>query len=103
MKTTKIAEACDELKETEQIKEPGMYKVIAYNDDDTSQDFVVELLVRIFQKPPREAVELMWKIHTEGSAIIGVFTYDMASSLVRKAHQLARSADFPLRLEYEPA
>ncbi len=102
MTTKEAANTYDKPAESADIKEPNLYKVIIYNDDFTTQDFVVEILVRVFQKPPREAVEIMWQVHSEGSGIAGIFSYDIAASRVRKAHQLARSADYPLHLQYEP-
>lgn len=102
MSIRETADTCDKPVDSEHLKEPGLYKVVIYNDDYTTQDFVVEILVQVFQKPPREAVEIMWQIHSEGVGIAGVFPYDIAASRVRKAHQLARSADYPLHLQCEP-
>lgn len=84
------------------LREPRRYKVIIYNDDFTTMDFVVEVLTTIFFKNNEEAEALMLDVHEKGSAVVGVYSYDIAKSKVRKATMLARSHDFPLRLECKP-
>ncbi len=84
------------------MKEPRKYKVTIFNDDETTMDFVVMILVTIFFKPKSEALALMLMVHHSGQAIVGIFTYDVARSKVEKATRLAREAGFPLRLTYSP-
>ena len=84
------------------LREPRRYKVIIYNDDFTTMDFVVEVLTTVFFKSEEEAEALMLCVHESGSAVVGVYSYDIAKSKVRKATMLARSHDFPLRLECKP-
>lgn len=78
---------------------PPECKVIFFNDDYTTKDFVVDVLSGIFHKNEAEAVNLMEKIHTTGSAVIGVYTYDIAETLASLATARARQAGFPLRIE----
>ena len=59
-------------------------------------NFVVKVLVQVFFKSEEEANTLMLK------AVVGVYSYDMAVSKVRKATTMAREAGFPLRLSAEP-
>lgn len=80
------------------LKAPKHYKVTIYNDDFTTMEFVVKVLTTIFFKTPSDAEALMMKVHKEGSAIVGVYTYDMAVSKVEKATRMARDEGFPLRL-----
>ena len=88
------------MKERQRIglKAPKHYKVAIYNDDFTTMEFVVKVLTTIFFKTPSDAEALMMKVHKEGSAIVGVYTYDMAVSKVEKATRMARDEGFPLRL-----
>jgi ATP-dependent Clp protease adaptor protein ClpS len=86
--------------ETE-IQEPKDYKVIFLNDDYTTMDFVVAMLVTVFHKTELEAVELMEKVHKTGSAIVGVFSYDIALTKSRIVMENARRNGFPLRVEVE--
>ena len=84
------------------LREPRRYKVIIYNDDFTTMDFVVHILTSVFYKSAAEAESLMLDVHKRGSAIVGVYSYDVAASKVRKATMLARESNFPLRLECKP-
>ena len=84
------------------LREPRRYKVIIYNDDFTTMEFVVHILNSIFYESPSEAESLMLDVHERGSAVVGVYSYDIATSRVRKATMLAREQNFPLRLECKP-
>lgn len=78
-----------------------MYIVIMHNDDFTTMEFVVKVLKTVFFKPEFEATELMLKVHKEGSAIIGRYTLDMASSKCMKAIKMADEEGFPFRVTYQ--
>lgn len=84
------------------LREPRRYKVIFYNDDFTTMDFVVKVLTTVFFKTPAEAERLMLEVHNNGSAVVGVYTCDVARSKVRKVTVMARAEGFPLRLECMP-
>ena len=84
------------------IKEPRRYKVVIYNDDFTTMDFVVMILVQVFFKSEEEANALMLQVHHSDKAVVGIYSYDIAVSKVNKATQMARDEGFPLRLTYEP-
>ena len=79
-----------------------LYKVIIYNDDFTTMEFVVHVLNTVFYKSQPEAEALMLDVHERGSAVVGVYSYDIATSRVRKATIMAREQNFPLRLECKP-
>ena len=84
------------------LREPRRYKVIIYNDDFTTMEFVVHVLQSVFFKTADEAEALMLNVHQKGSATEGVYSYDIATSKVRKATMMAREENFPLRLECKP-
>jgi len=84
------------------LREPRRYQVTIYNDDFTTMNFVVKVLVQVFFKSEEEANTLMLKVHRSDKAVVGVYSYDMAVSKVRKATTMAREAGFPLRLSAEP-
>lgn len=84
------------------LKEPRRYKVIIFNDDFTTMDFVVKVLTSVFFKSQPEAEALMLDVHRKGSAVVGVYSHDVARSKVRKATTMARDEGFPLRLECKP-
>jgi ATP-dependent Clp protease adaptor protein ClpS len=85
----------------DEIKEPPMCKVILLNDDFTTKEFVVEILITLFNKSSSEANELMETIHKTGSAIVGIYSYDIAKSLAQLTIKTARENGFPLRCEVE--
>lgn len=84
------------------LREPRRYKVIIYNDDFTTMEFVVMILKQVFYKSEVEAETLMLQIHNSGKAIVGIYSYDVATSKVNKAINMAREEGFPLRLVAEP-
>lgn len=84
------------------IEEPRQYKVIFHNDDFTTMEFVTEVLRQVFSKPADEAVTLMMKVHREGQAVVGVYSYDVAMTKASIATTMARNAGFPLKITCEP-
>ena len=89
-------------REHTRLREPRRYKVYIHNDDFTTMDFVVKVLKVVFFKSAEEAEALMLKVHHSDKALVGVYSYDIAVSKVRKATQMARDEGFPLRLTYQP-
>ncbi|MCK5507001.1 MAG: ATP-dependent Clp protease adapter ClpS [Desulfobacterales bacterium] len=85
----------------EEIKEPSMYKILLHNDDYTSMEFVVEILLSIFNKSIEDATITMLKVHREGIGICGVYTYEVAETKVNAVHVLAREREFPLKCTME--
>ena len=84
------------------IEEPRQYKVIFHNDDFTTMEFVTDVLRQVFNKPSDEAVTLMMKVHREGQAIVGIYSYDVAMTKASQATAMARQEGFPLNITCEP-
>lgn len=80
------------------IREPRHYDVIMHNDDFTTMDFVVDVLIDIFHKDGAEAERLMLQVHEAGQAVVGTYPYDIASSKVQAAMVRARKEGYPFRL-----
>lgn len=80
-------------------KVPKKYKVYMYNDDYTTMEFVVRVLMEIFDKNEAEAEHIMLTIHKSVKAVVGVYTKDIAFTKVNKATTLARAEGFPLKIE----
>ena len=80
------------------IQMPNMYAVIIHNDHITTMDFVVEVLVDIFQKQPPEAAALMMDVHQKGQGVAGVYVFDIAATKKSQADRLASEKGFPLKL-----
>ncbi len=84
------------------LREPRRYKVIIYNDDFTTMEFVVKILVQVFLKSEEDANALMLQVHHSDKAVVGIYSYDIATSKANKATNIAREHGFPLRLTVEP-
>ncbi|MBR19871.1 MAG: ATP-dependent Clp protease adaptor ClpS [Euryarchaeota archaeon] len=82
-------------------KDPGKYKVIFMNDNSTPMDFVVEILVQVFKHSEKTAQELTMKIHNDGQAIVGLYTFEIAEQRSLEATKLARTNGFPLQIAIE--
>ncbi len=83
----------------ERIRVPRQYQVLIYNDDFTPMDFVVEVLVRIFDKEVNQAVALMMSIHKGNYAVAGVYPRDIAQTKAQEAVSWAREEGYPLKVE----
>jgi len=83
------------------IKEPPMYRVLLHNDDYTTMEFVVEVLITIFRKAPEAATQIMLSVHREGIGICGTYSYELAETKVDSVHLLAEEHGFPLKCSME--
>ena len=83
------------------LKGPGKYHVIMLNDDSTPMEFVVNALMDIFNKSEQEAHEVMMKVHEQGRAIAGTYTYEVAEQKSTETVTAARTAGFPLDVSIE--
>ncbi|MBN2497284.1 MAG: ATP-dependent Clp protease adaptor ClpS [Deltaproteobacteria bacterium] len=81
---------------------PRRYRVLLHNDDYTTMDFVVMVLMEIFHHDELRAVEIMLHVHRRGVGVAGVYPFGIAETRVRKVHELAREHEFPLRCSMEP-
>lgn len=79
-----------------EVKKPDMYRVILHNDDYTSMEFVVDVLMNIFHKSLTEAEAIMINIHKKGKDICGVYTYEIAYTKSQQVKRLAKQNGFPL-------
>ncbi len=89
--------------EKPRLKRPPMYQVILLNDDYTPMEFVVAILEMFFQLERELAVRVMLKVHTEGRAVCGVYTRDVAETKMGQVNQFSRENEHPLMCEIEPA
>ncbi|CEL30079.1 MULTISPECIES: ATP-dependent Clp protease adapter ClpS [Pseudomonas] len=83
------------------LQAPPMYKVVLFNDDYTPMDFVVEVLEVFFNLNRELATKVMLAVHTEGRAVCGVFTRDIAETKAMQVNQYARESQHPLLCEIE--
>jgi len=78
------------------LKLPSMYKVIMYNDDYTPMEFVVEILESFFNLNREKSTQIMLAVHTQGKAVCGVFTRDIAETKVTQVNQYSCDNEHPL-------
>lgn len=86
---------------SEDLEEPKQYRVMLLNDDYTTKDFVVAILVGVFHKKHEDALSIMEDVHKKGRAIVGAYTYDIAATRCVQVHEAARQNGFPLRCVME--
>ncbi|MEY3002615.1 MAG: hypothetical protein RLZZ428_990 [Pseudomonadota bacterium] len=79
-----------------QLQEPQLFRVLLHNDDYTSMDFVVDILIGIFHKTHPQAEQIMLQIHEKGKAICGVYSFEIAETKVQQVKQRAKQSEFPL-------
>lgn len=91
-----------EVKDHTRVAKPPMYRVVLYNDDFTTKEFVVGILVVVFHKSQAEATELMWRVHHRGRGVAGVYPLEIAETKIAVVTEMARENGFPLKLTMEP-
>jgi len=92
----------DVITETrDDVTEPSMYRVLLLNDDYTTMEFVVEILMLVFSKSVEEATQIMLNVHRIGVGLCGVYTYEVAETKVETVHALAKERGFPLKCSME--
>ena len=80
----------------QKLKIPNRFDVILINDDYTSMEFVVDVLRRFFHKEFQAAEAIMLKIHIDGEAVCGSYSYDVAQTKVKQVIGYSRDNDQPL-------
>ena len=85
----------------QQTQEPKRWKVVLLNDDTTPMDFVISVLTEIFKHTQETAKEITLEIHSTGSGIAGVYSFEIAEVKAVEATQQARTNGFPLQIKLE--
>lgn len=85
------------------LKPPAMYKVMLLNDDFTPMDFVVEILESFFSMNREQATRVMLTVHTQGKAVCGIYSRDVAETKVAQVIDYARRQQHPLMANIEQA
>ncbi|MCC6645946.1 MAG: ATP-dependent Clp protease adaptor ClpS [Polyangiaceae bacterium] len=89
-------------KERPKADRPRRYKVLFHNDDYTTMEFVILVLMRFFHKEESEAYHLMLTVHHKGLAVVGSYTRDVAETKAAQATDFARESGYPLLITSEP-
>jgi len=83
------------------FRNPSKYKVIMLNDDHTPMEWVTDVLQQIFKHNQQSSEAIMLQIHNEGSAVVGIYIYEIAEQKSVEATDASRERGFPLQLRIE--
>src|SRR5215510_5666024 len=89
----------DEAVQTEskqKLKKPPLYKVVLHNDNYTTMEFVVYVLMYVFNHSEISALCIMLQVHNQGAGVAGVYTCEIAETKIAKVVRLAREYEYPL-------
>ena len=89
------------VKDRAKTKRPRLYKVLLHNDDFTTMEFVIEVLMRFFKKERTDAMRIMLLIHHTGTGVAGVYTHEIAETKVALVTEYAENHHHPLRVTME--
>lgn len=84
------------------LTEPPRYSCLLHNDHFTTREFVVYVLVSVFQLKEEDAQRKMLEVHRQGKGRVGDYSYDIARTKANQTEKLARDNDFPLKCTVEP-
>lgn len=79
------------------VERPRLYEVVLHNDDYTTQEFVVYVLMKFFQHDAATAQQIMLNVHTKGMGVAGVYPRDIAETKAAQVVRFARDNEMPLR------
>jgi ATP-dependent Clp protease adaptor protein ClpS len=85
------------------LKRPARFRVLLLNDDYTPMDFVVDVLMKFFGMNEEKATQVMLLVHTQGKAVCGVYTRDIAETKAAQVNQYSSECEHPLLCEIERA
>lgn len=86
----------------EKIDKPRLWKILLHNDNYTTMDFVVTILIGVFHKSEGEAIRIMLDVHHKGIGVVGTYTREIAETKIARVTELAKQAEFPLLCTMEP-
>jgi ATP-dependent Clp protease adaptor protein ClpS len=86
-----------DTKTERKLERPPLYEVLLHNDDYTTQEFVVYVLMKYFQHDGVTAHKIMLHVHTRGIGVAGIYPFDIAETKAHQVVQLAREHEMPLQ------
>lgn len=90
------------VKDETKLQKPKMYKVLMHNDDYTTMEFVIHVLMKFFSKNYDEAHAVMLKVHHDSIGICGIYTHEVAESKSSKVNRYSKGKGHPLKCSIEP-
>jgi len=83
------------------IAEPGRWKVLLLNDDYSTMEFVVEILMQVFKKNQDQAMQIMLEVHKNGKGLCGLYSHEIAEAKIVIVSSMAKQQGYPLRAVME--
>ena len=80
-----------------------MYKIIMWDDNVTTMEFVIRVLITLIGKDYSTAEKLMYEIHLQGSALVATMPLEQAEFKVDQIHRAAAMEEFPFTCTIELA
>ena len=87
----------------EKLKRPKMYRVLFHNDDYTPMEFVVLVLMQLFNHSQTQATRIMLHVHNRGIGVAGIYPFSVAETRVAEVTAVAEKSEYPLLCTMEPA
>ena len=94
-------ESDGEVLTLEEVEPPRLYRVLLHNDDYTTMEFVIHILMKHFGKNRESAKQIMLEVHERGIGLCGLYTFEVAESKVDKVLKESKREGFPLACTYE--
>ena len=91
-----------DTKSREKVQKARRFRVLFHNDDYTTMEFVVLVLIKFFQKTETEATQIMLSIHHKGHGVAGIYPRDVAETKVARVTDFAKEHGMPLMVTAEP-
>ena len=88
-------------KPKEKLQKPPLHRVLLHNDDYTTMEFVVWVLMTVFHHDETTAAKIMLHVHKNGIGVAGIYARDIAETRIARVESLARSHEYPLRCSME--
>ena len=104
MSTETLPYAPDVVEESEEQTNRAylpMYKIIMWDDNVTTMEFVIRVLITLIGKEYSTAEKLMYEIHLKGAATVATMPLEQAEFKVEQIHRAAAMEEFPFTCTIE--
>ena len=78
-----------------------LYKVIMWDDNVTTTEFVIRMLVKVFGKDYDTAEKLMLEVHLTGASHVDTLPLERAEFKVQQVHTAASFENYPFQCSIE--
>jgi ATP-dependent Clp protease adaptor protein ClpS len=84
-----------------ELRYPDRFNVVFLNDDFTPMEFVIQLLIEVFNKDISQAKDVTLAIHNDGRGVAGTYNFEIAEQKVHESTLLSRHHGHPLKIIME--